>query len=104
MSGLDRSTIFPEPELPDAGELLAAGRLCAEAINTVTCPFLTTYGVESETVYKRQRMGEGGLMFHAQFGFRNFDNYRLRLLLRCGTTWKTRPAPSMRRRHPRSAA
>jgi methylmalonyl-CoA mutase cobalamin-binding subunit len=76
MSGLDRSTILPEPELPDAGELLAAGRLCAETINTVSCPFLTTYGVESEAAYKRLRMGEGALMFHAQFGFRNFDKSR----------------------------
>ena len=34
------------------------------------------------------------------FGFRNFDNYRLRLLLRCGTTWKTRTAPSIRGHQP----
>ena len=34
------------------------------------------------------------------FGFTNFDNYRLRLLLRCGTTWKTRTAPSIRSRQP----
>ncbi len=38
------------------------------------------------------------------FGFRNFENYRLRLLLRCGTTWKTRTAPSIRGRQPSLAA
>ena len=38
------------------------------------------------------------------FGFRNFDNYRLRLLLRCGTTWKTQAAPSIRARQPRISA
>ncbi len=37
-------------------------------------------------------------------GFRNFDNYRLRLLLHCGVQWQTRPAASMRGRHPRLVA
>jgi hypothetical protein len=30
-------------------------------------------------------------------GFRNFDNYRLRLLLRCDVTWHTRPAATNQR-------
>jgi transposase len=38
------------------------------------------------------------------FGFRNFDNYRLRLLLRCGASWKTRPVASIRPRQPRFVA
>ncbi len=38
------------------------------------------------------------------FGFRNFDNYRLRLLLRCGAPWKTRPVASIRPRQPRFVA
>lgn len=38
------------------------------------------------------------------FGFRNFDNYRLRLLLRCGTPWQTRPVASIRPRQPRISA
>lgn len=38
------------------------------------------------------------------FGFRNFDNYRLRLLLRCGAPWKTRPVTSIRPRQPRVSA
>lgn len=37
-------------------------------------------------------------------GFRNLDNYRLRLLLHCGVTWHTPRAASIRSRAPRSAA
>ena len=37
-------------------------------------------------------------------GFRNFENYRLRLLLHCGVHWQTPPAASMRSRHPRLVA
>lgn len=37
-------------------------------------------------------------------GFRNFDNYRLRLLLTCGVKWQTRPVARIRGRKPRSAA
>ena len=33
-------------------------------------------------------------------GFRSFKNYRLRLLLRCGVTWHTRPAARIMGRHP----
>ncbi len=33
-------------------------------------------------------------------GFRNFDNYRLRLLLHCGVSWKPRPVIPMRSRQP----
>lgn len=38
------------------------------------------------------------------YGFRNFDNYRLRLLLRNGAPWQTRPVASIRPRHPRFTA
>ena len=38
------------------------------------------------------------------FGFRNFDNYRLRLLLRCGAPWQHRAVAPMRPRHPRVIA
>jgi transposase len=38
------------------------------------------------------------------FGFRNFENYRLRLLLRCGAPWQHRPVASIRPRHPRISA
>jgi len=37
-------------------------------------------------------------------GFRNFDNYRLRLLLHCGVTWHDPPVARLRKRQPRSAA
>jgi transposase len=37
-------------------------------------------------------------------GFRNFENYRLRLLLHCGVSWKARRAASMRGRYPRLVA
>ena len=35
------------------------------------------------------------------FGFRNFDNYRLRLLLHCGTTWHAHRTTRIRGRSPR---
>jgi transposase len=38
------------------------------------------------------------------YGFRNFDNYRLRLLLRCGAPWQHRPVTSIRPRTPRVSA
>jgi transposase len=38
------------------------------------------------------------------FGFRNFDNYRLRLLLRCGAPWQHRQVASIRARQPRFVA
>jgi transposase len=37
-------------------------------------------------------------------GFRNFDNYRLRLLLHCGVDWDTIRATPIRGRLPRSVA
>ena len=37
-------------------------------------------------------------------GFRNFENYRLRLLLHCGVSWKTHRTAPMRTRQPRSVA
>jgi transposase len=38
------------------------------------------------------------------FGFRNFANYRLRLLLHCGITWHTHRTTRIRGRSPRSMA
>ena len=38
------------------------------------------------------------------FGFRNFENYRLRLLLRCGAPWQHHQVASIRPRHPRVSA
>jgi len=38
------------------------------------------------------------------FGFRNFANYRLRLLLHCGVTWQTSATTRIRGRKPRSTS
>jgi transposase len=37
-------------------------------------------------------------------GFRNFDNYRLRLLLACGVAWHTSRTAQIRTRNPRLVA
>ncbi len=37
-------------------------------------------------------------------GFRNFDNYRLRLLLHCGVDWNTQHPTPLRVRSPRLIA
>lgn len=37
-------------------------------------------------------------------GFRNFSNYRLRLLLYCGITWQTHRTARLRSRSPRLVA
>ena len=76
MSGLTRSIILPEHDLPDVDELMTEGQRLAETAVVGSCPFLTTYGVESESAYKRQQMAEGAIMFHAQFGYRSFDKSR----------------------------
>jgi methanogenic corrinoid protein MtbC1 len=76
MSGLARANIFPEGELPSWNSLVVEGRRLAESSEVGSCPFLTDFSVESESVYKRQRMAQDELMFHAQFGFRSFDKSR----------------------------
>jgi len=71
MPGLDRAQILPEPELPEAAELLAEGQRLAQTVTVGPCPFLSAYGVRSESEYKRRRMAEGTIMLHAQFGYRS---------------------------------
>ena len=71
MPRLERAQVLPEPELPDAEELTAEGRWLARTVSVGSCPFLETYTVQSESEYKRQRMAEGAIMLHAQFGFRS---------------------------------
>jgi hypothetical protein len=39
-----------------------------------------------------------------RLGLRNFDNYRLRLLPRCGAPWQHRAVAPIRPRHPRVSA
>lgn len=69
---LQRSQIFPEAELPAATELMEEGRCLARHATLGSCPFLTAYGVKSESEYKRRRMSEGTIMLHAQVGYRDF--------------------------------
>ncbi len=71
MPGLDRAQILPEPELPDPAQLLAEGRRLARTVTVGPCPFLSAYGVRSESEYKRRRMAKGTIMLHAQAGYRS---------------------------------
>jgi len=71
MAELERRQIFPEPELPQAADLLAQGRRLAQSVTVGQCPFLSTYGVKSESEYKRRRAAEGQVMLHAQIGYRS---------------------------------
>ena len=73
MPRLTRSEIFPEQELPDPIELLAEGRKLAESVGVGRCPFLDEHDVSSECEYKRRRIVDSTLMFHAQFGFRSLE-------------------------------
>jgi methylmalonyl-CoA mutase cobalamin-binding domain/chain len=73
---LDRSHILPERDLPAAAELLAEGRRLAKTVTVGDCPFLSEHDVGSESEYKRRRMAEGALMFHAQFGYRSPEKSR----------------------------
>ena len=76
MDDLDRASILPERELPDADSLLAEGRHLARTVRVGPCPFLTEYAVASESEYKRRRMGEGRIMLHAQVGYRSQEKSR----------------------------
>ncbi len=76
MVGLDRGQLLPERELPRAAELAAEGRQLAGSVGVGPCPFLDHYRVPSESDYKRLRMAEGALMFHAQVGYRSLEDSR----------------------------
>ena len=73
---LERSTLLPEPELPDAQEIISEGVQLGRQISPTRCAFLTHYDVDSEAQYKRRRVAEGKTMFHAQIGFRDVDKTR----------------------------
>ncbi len=76
MHQLLRAAVLPEPELPDAAELIAQGRSLANSVTPGPCPFLAEYDVRCESDYKKRCMAEGTVMFHAQFGFRSQDKSR----------------------------
>jgi methylmalonyl-CoA mutase cobalamin-binding subunit len=73
---LRRSQILPEPNLPRGSDLIAEGRSLAKEATVGPCPFLSEYGVRSESEYKRRRMAEGTIMLHAQIGYRSPEKSR----------------------------
>jgi transposase len=85
----------PIPEVARLGRTLRAWR-------TEFCAYFDTDRVSNGPteamnllIEKIRRVGHG---------YRNFDNYRLRLLLHCGLTWQTPPTPRIRSRRPRLVA
>lgn len=68
---LQRIDLLPEPELPDVTELCDDGRRLASAVRTQRNAFLHHHDVDSEAQYKRYRVSNGDVMFHAQIGFRD---------------------------------
>ena len=69
----DRDKLFPEVDLPDAGELIEESRRRAPDVHLGSCAFLEEYGVESEVDYKRRCAAEGNIMFQAQIGYRDVE-------------------------------
>ncbi len=105
-------------------ENLADGRRQAEQLleHLHTCPIpeiarlgrtLRTWRTEFLAYFDTDRISNGpteamNLLIEkirrVGHGYRNFDNYRLRILLYCGTTWQTQPTPRIRSRRPRLVA
>ena len=67
----DRSTILPEPDLPNGADMLADGARHAASWSIGPSAFLKEAGATSEHDYKLRRMAEGGIMQHAQLGYRD---------------------------------
>jgi transposase len=91
-------TACAHPEIP---ELTRLGRTISSWENQLLAYFTTdrTSNTPTEAVnllIKRIK--------RAGFGFRNFHNYRLRLLLHCGATWHTTPTARIRSHSPRSTS
>ncbi|MEM9471740.1 MAG: cobalamin-dependent protein [Pseudomonadota bacterium] len=68
---LNRTDILPEPELPDATELIAQGHALAQDWQVQPGAFLKHHGVACEAKYKRDMAADGRLMQHAQIGWRD---------------------------------
>jgi methylmalonyl-CoA mutase cobalamin-binding subunit len=73
---LTRATILPEPDLPEAAELLEAGRRLARDWNVGPCPFLSSHQVACEAEFKRNSAASHHLMQHAQIGWRDAEKSR----------------------------
>lgn len=84
----------PSPELTRLAKTVAAWQDEVLAYQTTGLSNGPTEAVNL-LIEKIRRIGHG---------FRNFENYRLRLLLRCGVQWHTRPAARIRGRQPRLVA
>jgi transposase len=105
-------------------EHLAEGRRQAEQLleQLHTCPIpevarlgrtLRSWRSEFLTYFDTDRVSNGpteamNLLIEkirrVRHGYRNFDNYRLRLLLYCGINWQTPLTPRIRTRRPRLVA
>jgi transposase len=85
-------TSCPVPEVARLGRTLASWR--AELLAYWRTGGASTGPTEAMNLLidKIRRVGHG---------YRNFHNYRLRLLLHCGTNWHTAPTTRIRGRRPR---
>jgi len=70
-----RETLLPEGAI-DGAAALARGRARAAGVTPGPSPFLAHHGLASELAFKRRRMAEGRMMFHAQIGYRRLDDSR----------------------------
>lgn len=85
----------PIPEIARLGRTLRAWR--AELLAYFSTNGASNGPTEAMNliIEKTRRIGHG---------YRNFDNYRLRLLLHCGVDWQTPTTPRIRSRRPRLVA
>lgn len=68
-----RARLFPEPDLPRGADFLAEGRTLARDWTVGPSAFLAHVGARSEQEFKLRRMAQGGIMQHAQIGYRDPD-------------------------------
>ena len=73
---LSRGDILPEPELPDAADLIDVGRKLAITHGIGPSPFLSEHGVACEVEHKQAQAAAGRIMFHAQVGYRDPEKSR----------------------------
>jgi len=86
-----------QAEVPELTRLAKTIKAWRDGVLAYHCTGLSNGPTETVNllIEKTRRIGHG---------FRNFDNYRLRLLLSCGVRWQTRPAARIRGRQPRLVA
>ncbi|MGC8511305.1 MAG: ISL3 family transposase, partial [Acidimicrobiales bacterium] len=86
-----------EAEVPELTRLATTISRWEQEVLSYHTTRISTGPVEAQNLVteKIRRIGHG---------FRNFENYRLRLLLHSGVQWETRPTARIRARHPRLVA